>query len=174
MVARVLPSELVNDSLRRELSGHWGAGELRTLRYGGVDVDALAVSWDALGVEDGAILRADWRPYLSLSDENIGDAVAMWCDPARHDEARTTYGQIADWKVSSVTNMKALFKGQADFNGDLSLWDCSRVTDTSECFDGCHNFNKPLGRWDMSNVTDTRYVLQLCMLSSRLSELLCA
>ena len=47
-------------------------------------------------------------------------------------------GPIADWDVSSVTDMSNLFHGAQWFNGDLSKWDVSRVMDMSGlCMHAC-------------------------------------
>ena len=68
------------------------------------------------------------------------DARDAWCaDPAA---AAVTYGHIADWEVSQVTDMSYLFCARSDsyytalgcnsacanFNGNLSGWDTSKVT----------------------------------------------
>ena len=48
--------------------------------------------------------------------------------------AIASYGPIADWDVSNVTNMKKLFSSLQNFNADISTWDTSRVTDMREMF----------------------------------------
>jgi len=48
--------------------------------------------------------------------------------------ATATYGPIADWDVSAITDMSNLFSGLTNFNADISGWDTSSVTDMSSMF----------------------------------------
>ena len=52
-------------------------------------------------------------------------------DPAA---AIATYGLIADWDVSAVTDMSYLFYNLKNLNADISNWDTSSVTDMSYMF----------------------------------------
>ena len=45
-----------------------------------------------------------------------------------------TYGPIADWDVSAITDMRYLFYNLRNFNADISSWDTSSVTDMSYMF----------------------------------------
>ena len=42
--------------------------------------------------------------------------------------ATATYGPIADWCVSAITDMSDLFKDLKNFDADVSSWDTSSVT----------------------------------------------
>jgi len=42
--------------------------------------------------------------------------------------ATATYGLIADWDVSGITDMGGLFKDLKDFNADVSNWDTSALS----------------------------------------------
>ena len=48
--------------------------------------------------------------------------------------AIATYGPIADWDVSAITDMSYLFNGLKNFNADISNWDTSSVTNMHEMF----------------------------------------
>jgi surface protein len=44
------------------------------------------------------------------------------------DAATATYGSIAGWDVSMITDMSNLFDELTNFNADISSWDTSKVT----------------------------------------------
>ena len=82
--------------------------------------------------------------YTFTTTASLKTAVqAFNADPAA---ATATYGPIADWDVSAVTDMSGLFKeddapysyGVDDdglgFNADLSNWDTSSVTNMGQMF----------------------------------------
>ena len=48
--------------------------------------------------------------------------------------AIATYGPIAEWDVSAITNMEALFYNLRNFNEDISDWDTSSVTRMRDMF----------------------------------------
>ena len=48
--------------------------------------------------------------------------------------AEATYGPIADWDVSAVSDMNSIFSRVWNFNADVSNWDTSGVTDMSYMF----------------------------------------
>lgn len=50
--------------------------------------------------------------------------------------------------TSNVTSFSALFKGNKDWNGDITLWDVSNVTNMNYTFDGCTSFKRDLSGWD--------------------------
>jgi surface protein len=50
------------------------------------------------------------------------------------DAATETYGSIAGWDVSAITDMLVLFLRLANFNADISGWDTSGVTNMQSMF----------------------------------------
>ena len=48
--------------------------------------------------------------------------------------AIVTYGPIADWDVSGITDMSRLFIRLRNFDADISSWDTSSVTDMNLMF----------------------------------------
>merc|ERR1719424_1411181 len=71
--------------------------------------------------------------------------------------AIATYGPIADWDVSAVTDMSYLFYYLKDFNADISSWDTSGVTIMYQMFKGASAFNQPLS-FDTSSVTNMGFM----------------
>lgn len=55
--------------------------------------------------------------------------------------------------TSGITSLQGLFKGHADFNGDISTWDVSSVTTMADMFNGAKSFNADISAWDVSSVT---------------------
>ena len=93
---------------------------------------------------------------LRRTDADIGPAVNLWC--SNRVEAEERYGHIGYWDVSSVTNMRDLFRAKSTFNDDIRHWDVSNVTDMNDMFWGASNFNQPIGDWDVSKVTDMSFM----------------
>ena len=63
-------------------------------------------------------------------------------------------GDIDNWDVSNVTNMKQMFWYANSFNQDIGKWDVSNVTGMTSMFDFAGDFNKDIGNWDVSMVTN--------------------
>ena len=66
---------------------------------------------------------------------------------------RGVHGKIGAWDLSSVTDMKNIFRGATAFNADISKWDVSSVTDMSGVFNYATSFNRDISKWDVSSVT---------------------
>ena len=95
-------------------------------------------------------------PNIKRTDLDIMKAVNSVCSTSAdaRAQAEAIYGNISDWDVSWVTNMKELFSGKKSFNSDISRWDVSGVTNMEHMFYGAHAFNQPIGCWDVKNVTN--------------------
>ena len=71
-------------------------------------------------------------PYTFTKKDALNTAVqAVNANPA---SAIVTYGPVADWDVSGVSDMSWLFYNLQNFNEDVSSWDTSSVTDMSAMF----------------------------------------
>ena len=89
----------------------------------------------------------------SLNDENIRDAVILWCN--NKEKAILKYGNISNWNVSEVTNMDNLFLNMVNFNDCINNWNVSNVT----CmFNNTTSFNQNINNWDVSNVKNIKYM----------------
>ena len=94
-------------------------------------------------------------PYAFRSTAALKTAAQAY--NANPTAAIATYGPIADWDVSAITDMSGLFKDSKDFNADVSSWDTSSVTTMNEMFRSASAFNQPLS-FDTSKVTDMGYM----------------
>ena len=70
--------------------------------------------------------------YTFTSTASLKTAVQAF--DANPTAATATYGTIADWCVSAITDMSYLFYELQNINADISSWDTSRVTDMSRMF----------------------------------------
>merc|ERR1711935_746252 len=104
-------------------------------------------------------------PYKFTSKDDLKTKLQAFNDDAASTEA--TYGPVAGWDVSGITDMSFLFSADEtgaggywsgitnDFNADISDWDTSAVTNMRGMFQGAIEFDKPLN-FDTSSVTDMR------------------
>jgi surface protein len=67
---------------------------------------------------------------------------------------------IKNWNTGKVTNMNAMFSGQALFNQPIDTWDTTEVTNMSYMLQ-CLSFNQPLNSWDTKKVTTMTRMLQI-------------
>ena len=87
---------------------------------------------------------------LPLTNQSIRDAVKLWLH--NQQEAEATYGIMAEWDTSQVTDMNRLFEGAIDFNSkELKFWNTASVTSFSYMFAGCRLFDQSLESWDFSS-----------------------
>ena len=84
--------------------------------------------------------KDDLQAAVQEYDANPTDAIA-------------TYGPIAGWNVSAISDMSELFSGLQNFNADISSWDTSRVSDMYSMFESASAFNQLLS-FDTSSVTN--------------------
>jgi len=87
-----------------------------------------------------------------LGFEDLQHAVRDWLSDAVSAEAK--YGHISSWDTSSVTNMRSLFEGAADFNEDISKWDTRNVRDMTRMFYGAKSFNQDISKWNLHDNVD--------------------
>ena len=71
-------------------------------------------------------------------------------------------GNISNWDVSNVTNMRCMFYECESFNQDISAWNVSNVKNMYCMFLRCNEFNEDISKWDVSKVTNMSYMFYLC------------
>ena len=64
------------------------------------------------------------------------------------------YGDISNWDVSNVMDMKEMFHDARSFNQPLNKWNVCKVTNMAWMFAEATSFNQPLNNWNVSNVLD--------------------
>ena len=63
-------------------------------------------------------------------------------------------GDISNWDVSNVTDMRGMFAFAEKFNRPLNKWDVSNVTNMDGMFTCTRKFDQALNNWNVSNVTN--------------------
>ena len=63
-------------------------------------------------------------------------------------------GDIGNWNVSNITDMKYMFSGASSFNQDLNGWDTAQVTEMTGMFYNATSFNGNISNWTVTNVVD--------------------
>ncbi len=84
-------------------------------------------------------------------------------------ESVWSIGDLSNWDVSNVTNMKAMFMNSGIYStnwnvGDLSSWDTVKVTDMGHLFDSVAKYSENINiagisEWTVSHVTDMTSML---------------
>ena len=82
-------------------------------------------------------------------------------------EGTTFNGDISNWDVSNVTDMRYMLYWCKAFNKDISGWDVSNVTGMHSMFSWCDSFNQDISGWDVSNVTDMKYMFDNCPIKEK-------
>ena len=93
---------------------------------------------------------------MKFNNDSLREAVKEWFNDQQKAESR--YGHISTWDTSEVTDMRFLFRGFNEFNGDVSNWNLSQVKNMRYMFLGCKKFNQAIRQWNVSQVTDMSYM----------------
>ena len=83
--------------------------------------------------------------------KEIDSLSRLFADSERTNEQ---FKGIADWDVSNVEDMRAIFFGAHAFNQPLNSWNVSNVRNMAFMFCKAESFNQPLNGWDVSKVVD--------------------
>ena len=134
-------------------------------RYNATDANVVAAR-NQLIADLGAIVDGGAAP-TPLTNSTIQTAVidALTLDPINASIAIPTYGLMADWNVSQVTDMNNLFSFTSigslatQYTGaNISSWDVGNVQNMENMFRAAAAFNGDIGGWDMSNVTNSAFM----------------
>ena len=75
-------------------------------------------------------------------------------------EAESEFNKpIGDWDISSVTDMRGMFKEAVKFNQDIGDWNTSSAK-IGNMFWGAKVFNQDLSKWDISKVNKLENVFR--------------
>ena len=90
--------------------------------------------------------------YIDVSD--ITDMSHLFSSDATNGYGRQAFnGDISEWDVSAVTDMRFMFFNAASFNQDISDWNVAKVTNMGYMFYGATSFNQDISRWNVARVT---------------------
>ncbi len=96
--------------------------------------------------------RGEKADLNDIDTSEITDMSAVFSD---NDVNKSFDGDISEWDVSNVTNMKEMFLHSkfTGENGDISNWDVRNVEDMFQMFAYSY-FNGDISKWDVSNVEE--------------------
>ena len=154
MALKIVKDKIVGtiDNIQEKLNG-----ELPTNR---LELIYLVNSWGryysySTNINNEGILINKTEDFISLKHYDLSKLdVSRIIDMEDVFKNSMFNGDISNWDVSNVTNMKSMFYHANDFNSDISNWDISKVTSLEELFFMNKKFNQPIGNWDTSNVTN--------------------
>jgi len=81
---------------------------------------------------------------------------------AAYDAMMATYGPLATWDLSGVTDLSYLFGSWPTFAEDVSGWNVSNVRNMQGIFEGCRRFDSELNDWDVGQCEDFRSAFERC------------
>ena len=95
-----------------------------------------------------------------VTDANFHDAIQLCLlySPVTGLCTNSLWGEMPDWDVSGVTDMRYAFEGRPDFNADIGGWDVSNVNTMEGMFYEVESFNQNIDSWDVSSVIDMSYM----------------
>lgn len=96
------------------------------------------------------------RAILNFNFLDVSSVTNMSWVFARSSYDFTFNGNISEWDVSSVVDMKYMFKG-SNFNGDISGWNVSNVKYMESMF-AESKFDQDISGWNVENVMDMSWM----------------
>jgi hypothetical protein len=143
------------------------------------NLDGIFASADGLSAANRRSIWISWGAtfqsayptwtYYYITDSNVDTAVIDWiANPTT--TASTTWGNIASWDVSAVSNVNELFcidedctmtGRSANFNSNIASWNVAGFTNMMRLFKGVTAFNQPVGAWNVARVANFRSVFHI-------------
>jgi surface protein len=101
-----------------------------------------------------------WECDLNHIDvSEITDMSHLFCGSKKNGHGLSNFnGDISQWDVSNVKNMKSMFNHAYSFNQPIGNWDVSNVINMECMFCCAESFNQDISKWDVSNVTDMGFM----------------
>lgn len=107
-------------------------------------------------------------PYLQEFNGNISQWDVSNVTNMKSMFRRSSFcGDISNWNVSCVKNMVDMFNGSR-FNGNISQWNTHSLKDMAGMFQSSH-FRQDINLWNVENVEDMSWAFCLSNFSSQLN-----
>ena len=133
----------------QDLSG-WDVSNVLSMKnmfVGAKDFNQDLSGWDVSNVIDDSSMLSDTRIQVvhlpNTKNKAFYEALI-----------EKDYDVVANYDVSLMTSMAAIFYGASAFNQDISEWNTGNVTDMSMMFNGASAFNQDISKWNTGNVTN--------------------
>ena len=152
MALEIIRKQIVGtiDSLEEKLNGELPINRLELLY--------LVNSWGRnqcfFTIESIYIKKCEAKECYDLSrldTSNINDM----SDIFKHSQFN---GDISNWNVGNVTNMRTMFFSAYKFNQALDNWDVSKVTNMNSMFCGTKKFNQNINSWNIENLVNVSWM----------------
>lgn len=120
--------------------------------FGGINLRlSNAGEWDTSNI---VTLEDSFGYARAIKDEGIGkwDTSKVKSIKNMFRGAAEFNGNISGWNTSNVENMQGAFWSTGKFNQEIGKWDVSKVKNMSSMFNNSLVFNSPLADWDVSSV----------------------
>lgn len=158
------PANTIMDCEKLISVEQWGTYPWKNLDYAFAECKNLNFETDDKPNLDSVTSLVGMFRSAKLFNGNIGDWDMSHISNLRFMfyEASSFNSNVGHWNVSNVKDMFAMFDQATSFNQNISNWDVSNVTDMGFMFRGASNFNQSIDNWNVAHVTNMERMFARC------------